>query len=117
MSQENKKALSPAIKAVLKKFKMKGTISVKHHSSLVVNIKSGPIDFEMNGRGYTTMSYAHNAKTEEEKTFVTELLAAMNGAGELQNFDESDIMTDYFNIGWYTNINIGKYDKPYEVSA
>ncbi len=45
MSQEKKKALAPAIKAVLKKYGIKGSIAVRHHSTLVVNLKSGPVDF------------------------------------------------------------------------
>ena len=43
VSQETKAKLSPAIKAVLKKYKMKGTIAVKHHFSLVVNLQSGQL--------------------------------------------------------------------------
>ena len=45
ISQERKKQLAPNIKAVLKKYGAKGTIGVKHHSSLVVNISSSPFDF------------------------------------------------------------------------
>ena len=45
MSQEHKKKLSPAIKAVLKKYGVKGSIGVRHNSSLVVNIKEGVLDF------------------------------------------------------------------------
>jgi hypothetical protein len=45
VSKEKKAELAPAIKAVLKKYGMKGTISVKHHSSLVVTLRSGEIDF------------------------------------------------------------------------
>ena len=48
VSQKDKAKLSPAIKAVLKKYKMKGTIAIKHHFSLVVNLQSGPIDFDHN---------------------------------------------------------------------
>jgi len=44
MSQENKKSLMPAIKAVLKKYKMKASVGVRHHSSLVCNIVSGEMD-------------------------------------------------------------------------
>ena len=43
VSQEMKKQLAPAIKAVLKKHNMKGSIAVRHHSTLVVNIKEGAI--------------------------------------------------------------------------
>ena len=44
VSQEDKKNLAPAIKAVLKKYNVKASIAVRHHSTLVVNIKSSPID-------------------------------------------------------------------------
>jgi hypothetical protein len=30
-------------------------------------------------------------------------------------YDNSDIMTDYFDVAYYNNINIGKWDKPYEL--
>jgi hypothetical protein len=33
------------------------------------------------------------------------------------NHDNSDIMTDYFDVGWYCDINIGKWDRPYTVTA
>lgn len=44
MNQDRKKELAPAIKAVLKKYGVKGTIAVQHHSTLVVNIKEGDLD-------------------------------------------------------------------------
>ena len=44
VSQEKKKELAPGIKAVLKKYGMKGTLAVRHHSSLVCNIKRGKLD-------------------------------------------------------------------------
>ena len=45
ISQETKKELAPGIKAVLKKYGVKGSIGIHNHSSLVVNIKEGSIDF------------------------------------------------------------------------
>src|SRR5210317_2339261 len=44
VSQELKKKLSPSIKAVLKKYGMKGSIAVNNHSTLVVNLKEGALD-------------------------------------------------------------------------
>jgi hypothetical protein len=32
-------------------------------------------------------------------------------------YDRSDAMTDYFDTAYYTNINLGKWDKPYELTA
>tara|TARA_B100001094_G_C18179412_1_gene799939 strand:- start:1367 stop:1792 length:426 start_codon:yes stop_codon:yes gene_type:complete len=132
MNQEDKKKLTPQIKKVLKKYGVKGTIAVKHHSTLVVNIKSSNLDFigninanrpehkkELYGEieDYVQVNTYHieNNYTGECKKFLTELSLAMNGCEEIQNHDNSDMMTDYFDIGWYTDINIGKWDKPYEL--
>jgi hypothetical protein len=120
MSQENKKELAPSIKAVLKKYGMKGSIGVRHHSGLVVNIKSGVIDVAANvvGRdgarpfnGSEQVNEFHLDSLYSGKllSFLQELKAAMT----VGNWDKSDYMTDYFNIGWYIWINIGQWDKPY----
>jgi len=118
VSQDDKKKLAPAIKAVLKKYDMKGTISVRHHSSLVVTIKSGQIDFSeyMNAgeyqRDYLQVNEAWIDRHYDgiQRDFLNELAAAMKGP---DFFDESDIMTDYFHRSHYIDINIGKFDAPY----
>ena len=28
-----------------------------------------------------------------------------------------NMMTDYFDVGWYISVNLGKWDKPYVVNA
>ena len=45
ISQERKAKIAPQIKAVLKKYNVKGSIAIRNHSTLVVNVKSGAIDF------------------------------------------------------------------------
>jgi len=45
VTQEMKKELAPGIKAVLKKYGMKGSISINNYSSLVVTLQQGPLDF------------------------------------------------------------------------
>ena len=44
INQEDKKRLAPKIKEVLKKYGVKGTISISHHSNLVVRLKEGKVD-------------------------------------------------------------------------
>lgn len=136
MSQERKKQLAPAIKAVLKKYGIKASIAVRNHSTLVVNIKSGSIDFIENFI-QTDANVMHGRKMEQSqidyirknrsldvnpywykehfsgkaKSFLSELLPVMNNG----NHDNSDIQTDYFDVGWYVDVNIGKWNKPYIV--
>lgn len=138
VSQDRKKALAPQIKAVLKKYGMKGTIAVRHHSTLVVNIRAGKLDIIGNMMENATEEnnwYAAQGKrpdhidvneyhidrtyTGEVAAFLTELKDAMNGKGceTEKNFDNSDIMTDYFHVGWYIDINVGNWNKPYVLEA
>ena len=116
VSQEDKKKLAPAIKAVLKKYKMKGTIAIRHHSTLVVNIKSGALDVlgalpvsEYGPRDYVQVNpywISENYDCPTVVAFLTELKTAMEGP---DFFCEDDSMTDYFHRSHYTDINVGKY--------
>lgn len=107
-NQQMKKEMAPEVKKVLAKYKMKGTLSVKHHSTVVLNLKSGLIDFGSNNRQVNVYWIKENY-TGVAKDFLLEVLEVMNKG----NHDNSDIMTDYFDVGWYVNINIGNWDKPY----
>tara|TARA_B100001778_G_scaffold272430_1_gene234649 strand:- start:1093 stop:1467 length:375 start_codon:yes stop_codon:yes gene_type:complete len=121
VSQKDKAELAPSIKAVLKKYKMKASIAVRHHSTLVVNIKSGAIDFSGNythGDQYIQVNEYwiddHYANNTVAKNFLNELLAAMKGP---KYFNNDDAQSDYFSRSHYTDINVGNWNKPYELVA
>ena len=114
VSQADKAKLAPEIKKVLSKYGMKGSISIRHHSTLVVTLQSGAIDFGeyTHGDGYIQVNVYHierHYKGQAQK-FLTELLAAMKGPDW---FDKSDSMTDYFHLKHYCDINVGRWNKPY----
>ena len=52
VSQEMKSELAPVIKTILKKYGMKGSLAVRNHSTLVLNLKSGKIDFDTDKCGF-----------------------------------------------------------------
>ena len=115
ISQQDKKDLAPAIKAVLKTYGMKGTISINHHSSLVVTVQSGVLDFSdhfSHGDGYIQVNTYHidSWYSGTIKRFLQDLLKAMKGT---KWYNNSDAMTDYFDTAYYIDINIGKWNKPY----
>jgi hypothetical protein len=124
VTQEDKKKLAPAVKAVLKKYEMKGSIAVKHHSTLVCNIKSGKLDIlgalpvsEYGPRDYIQVNpywIKENYECPTVVAFLTELKSAMEGE---DFFCEDDIMTDYFHRSHYIDINVGTYNKPYVLEA
>ena len=114
VSQQDKKELAPAIKKVLSKYGMKGSISIRNHSTLQVTLQSGAIDFKdySNGDGYIQVNTYHidSHYSGKAKAFLNELLAAMKGP---KYFNNDDAMTDYFHRSHYTDINVGKWNKPY----
>lgn len=132
MNQEIKKRLAPKIKEILKKYEIKATLSVRHHITLCLTIQSGKLGFRENyyevGKGrkicdcfidpdykpvviQTNPYYLDSEFSGECLKCLQELNEAMNDG----NWDKSDIQTDYFNVGWHIDINIGTYDKPYTV--
>lgn len=132
VSQEKKKALAPAIKEVLKKYRMKANISVNNHSTLCVNIKEGAIDFigEQNKKnqeiayrrgvnfvesdGYIQVNEYYPETYGDASDFLVELVDAMKG---LDYFNNDDSQSDYFSRSHYTDINVGKWNKPYVYNA
>lgn len=136
-SQEDKKKVAPKIKAVLKKYGLKGSVAVHNHSTLVVNIKEGSLDLcgvelkcRLNNPRFLSLNDSENVekptyiqvnryhasercrRVGEEKIakFYEELNEATMSAGW---FDKSDIQTDYFHTAYYIDINVGKWNKPY----
>jgi hypothetical protein len=119
VSKADKAELAPAIKAVLKKYKMKASIAVRNHSTLVVNIKAGIIDFSdyfVHGDEYADVNvyWIDKHYNGVARDFLNELLDAMKGT---KYFNNDDAMTDYFSRSHYTDINVGQWNKPYALVA
>ena len=122
MNQEKKAVIAAKLKPVLKKYGVKGTLSVRNHSSIVLNVKSGPVDFIQDyGDAEDARKFGIQVNpywfqdhfTGESKKFLEEAFNALKGAGY---YDNSDIQTDYFDTAYYYNINIGRWNKPYELT-
>jgi hypothetical protein len=133
MNQERKAKITKMLKPILAKYKVKGSLSVRNHSTIVLTLKSGSIDFIGNSnkvcgndfyqvqRGFkpTTTGYDQvnpywfqDHYDGDAKAFLTEAFKALKSADW---YDESNAMIDYFNIAYYVDINIGKWDAPYIV--
>jgi hypothetical protein len=118
MSQEKKAKIAPVIKAICKKYGVKASLAVNNPSTLVLNVKSGSIDFikdygdEESAAKFGIQVNPYHYKshfTGKSVKFLSEVIPAMNAG----NHDNSDAMVDYFDVGWYVDVNIGKWNKPY----
>jgi hypothetical protein len=119
MNQDKKKVIASKLKPVLKKYGVKGTLSVRNHSSIVLNVKAGKIDFfedygdreDAKKFGIQVNPYwFHDHFEGKSKQFLTEAFDALKSAGY---YDNSDASIDYFDTAYYYNINIGNWKKPY----
>ncbi len=134
MSQERKAQIAPRIKTICKRYGIKSSLAVRHHSTLVLNIRQGDIDFVENYIKTDEDSHCGRKMSEDQKAyirknsaldvnpyhyqshfsgralkFLTEVIDVMNTG----NHDNSDIQTDYFDVGWYIDVNIGQWNRPY----
>ena len=130
MNQERKSEIAPLVKRVLAKYGIKGTLSIRNHSTLVLTIKSGQINFCQNwfdayeGQPSLQREYGPDKVptcidvnvyhigthfSGRARQCLDELLAVMNQ----DNWDNSDIQSDYFDRGWYCDIHVGRWNKPY----
>ena len=135
VSQALKAKLAPAIKAVCAKYKIKASLAVRNHSTLVLNIKSGPIDFIGNLNKVCAVApgadrygayrpavdhidvnpYHYQSHFDGKALkFLSEVIPLMYGP---DYYDRSDIQTDYFDCSHYIDVNVGSWNKHYEVTA
>ena len=135
MNQERKAKITQALKPILAKYKVKGSLSVRNHMSIVLTLKSGAIDFIGNSnkvcgndfyqvtRGFKPNTNGYDQVNQYwfqdhydgvAKDFLTEAMAALKCAGW---YDRSNAQIDYFDTAYYVDINIGRWNKPYVVTC
>ena len=134
MNQERKALINKALKPVLAKYGIKGTLSVRNHSTICLTLKSGKIDFIANsnrvcGSSHYQVSHGFRPNTSgysdvnpywyqdhydgKAKAFLDEAFKALKVAGW---YDNTDAQIDYFDTAYYCDINVGKWNKPYIVT-
>ena len=138
MSQEKKAKIVAAVKPILKKYGVKGSFAVRNHSTIVLTLKQGKIDFvenyiqtDMNSPVAKKMSddqvnyirknqsidvnpyWFQEHFTGKAKAFLTETFTAMKSADW---YDRSDAQVDYFDTAYYCDVNVGNWNKPYTVT-
>jgi len=125
MGKESKAKIVALAKPILKKYGMKGTFSVKDHSTIKLTLKSGKLDLfgnyfnkrshdPVHGKPVGSMDinpyWYHEHFDGKVKDFFTEIMGAMKGADW---FDKTDIRIDYFHTAYYISITAGTWEKPY----
>jgi len=125
VDQDKKAKIAVALKAVMPKG-WKHTLAVRNHSTVVLTITAAPFDLirAMSGNDWFDPQTATKASVNNHhvrECFADECVAdvfeAIVGALNTDNHDRSDLMTDYFDVGHYVDIRIGRWDRPFAVLA
>jgi len=125
-SKEIKSKIVGLLKALheVELYNIKYTLSVQERRTFVLTIKSATINFAHASRGFLAdtgelggqLAYYGDATQPElakEVNGLYEVLTKLNDVLEVDNYDNSDSMTDYFDVGYYTQIKCGTYEKAF----
>lgn len=118
MSQEKKEIIRAELKKVIPST-WKWSLAVHHHSTIILTISAAPVDlFKIANKhkdwdgGYVQLNHYVLDKYFEGK--LLETFKRIRVALDTGNWDKSDVMTDYFDVGHYVYIHIGNYKKPFQ---
>lgn len=104
------------IRANLKKEfpEIKFSVVRRHYSAVDVAILKTPYDFRpdslKNREHLSINSYWFQEHGYKHTDILNRIIKIINEG----NHDNSDIMTDYFDVGWYSEFSLGKWNKPCE---
>lgn len=100
----------------------KFSIRKRDCSMLKVVILQAPFDLlspllpEGSNSSYSSLNHYRFEDYYSNTEALFSIKKIINIANE-NNFDNSDSMTDYFNVGYYFSLSVGEFDKPFKQVA
>lgn len=120
MSQELKKIIKVEIDRALNKHgvKMKYSLRVRNHMEIVMVVKECAIDLLESYREQDATAqhvqvnqyYLDRSFSGTTLALIRDIVTALN----CQNYDNSDVQRDYFDVGYYVTLKIGEWDNPFK---
>jgi hypothetical protein len=90
----------------------------ENHSSIHVSVVNAPYQMIADGEHTTTFMHSHNIDHCDKYVDVDRAkkdLHKMFDIINVNNFDKSDAMSDYFHVGFYCHLSVGSWEKPFSV--
>ena len=132
MNQEKKAIIAANLKKVVPS-DWKYSLKVQDHSTIVMTVQSADVDFPQlyldsypmgkdqyghpmsKATALSVNEYHYKGHFGDQEELLGKIIDALNSA---DNYDKSDIMTDYFDVGYYyINLRFGDWKKPFIYNA
>ena len=131
MNQAKKAVIKAALDKVLKPAGFKYSLAVKNHMSISCTILAGPLDFIGNfsavtGDKFTSIPGREIKNLQVNLYWINDhfsgiyadiLTQCADALKAADYYDRSDAMIDYFDTAYYMDLNIGRWDKPYQLTG
>lgn len=124
INQDKKAKIAAALKPVMPKG-WKYTLAVRNHSTIVLTISAAPFDIlramaKSEHRDPATLTDAtvnpYHVRTAFADECVADVFEAIVAALNTDNYDRSDVQSDYFEVGHYVDVRVGRWNKPFTVT-
>ena len=125
VDQDKKRKIAAALKPVVPAG-WKYSLAVRNHSTIVMTITAAPFNLigafkksdyfdPATATHLDVNEYHYRSHLEDE--CVADVFEKIIDALNTDNFDHSDIQTDYFHVGHYVDLRVGRWDKPFQVTG
>lgn len=131
MNQEKKAVIAANLKKVVPS-DWKYSLRVRDHSTIIMTVQSADVDFPQlyvdsfpTGKdqyghpvekpaSLSINEYHYKGRYGDQEALLGKIIDALNSA---DNYDNSDSMTDYFDVGYYISLQFGDWKKPFVYNA
>lgn len=113
VSKEKMKEVQTELKETFPQYKF--SIRKRHYSTICVSILSGPLTLTKDPRGHESVNGRYIKDHYKDNPEAAEFLQQVMNIVDKGNYNNSDYMTDYYDVGYYVDLEIGQWDKPYVV--
>lgn len=127
INQETKAQIVKEVKKLLPKG-WKASYAIKDHSNLIMTISQAPVDvygaivtdsygYDMGARtldeGYRTLYLGTGTLSKDQFNCeeIGDIMEKVSAALQAHNYNKSQVEYDHHDVGYYTRINIGTFNK------
>jgi hypothetical protein len=122
VNQEKKAKIAAALKSVVPSG-WKYSLAVRHNSTIVMTVAAAPFDlirafkasehFDPTTATHVDVNpYHYRSHIEDEA--VADVIGQIMGALNTENHNRSDLQSDYFDVGHYVDLQIGRWNRHFE---